>query len=60
MRNLIRNIADALLSVAFGVFMITLHFSLLSVCKANLQRTLTVPNYRPIYSRSGRRKRIRC
>ena len=60
MRSVLRYIADSLLSAAFGVFMISLHFSLLSVCKANLQRTFADPHYWPIYSRSGRRKRFRC
>jgi hypothetical protein len=59
MRNLLRTISDGLLSAAFGVFMISLHFSLLSVFKANLQRPFAVQHYRPVYSRSGRRNRIR-
>ena len=59
MRNLLRTIADGLLSAALGVFMISLHFSLLSVFKANLQRPFAVQHYRPVYSRSGRRNRIR-
>ena len=33
MRSLLRSIADGLLSVAFGVFMIALHFSLLNILK---------------------------
>jgi len=59
MRSLLRSITDGLLSAAFGVFMISLHFTLLSVAKANLQRPFAVQNYRPVYSRSGRRNRIR-
>ena len=60
MRVLLRSIADGLLSVALRVFMICLHFSLLSVFKANLRRPFAVPHYTPIYSRSGRRNRVRC
>lgn len=60
MRIHLRYIADALSSAAFGVLMLVLHFSLVSVCKANLHRVLAVPRHRPIYSRSGRRNRVRC
>ena len=60
MRSLLRYIADALLSVALSMFFLLLHFSLASVCRANLQRILAAQSYRPIYSRAGRRNRVRC
>ena len=59
MRGLVRSIMDGLLSAALGVFMISLHFSLLSIFKANLRRPFAIQHYRPVYSRSGRRNRIR-
>ena len=59
MRSLLRSITDGLLSVALGVFMISLHFSLLSIMKANLRRPFAVQHYRPVFTRSGRRNRIR-
>ena len=59
MRSLLWSIADGLLSVAISVFMLCLHFSLLSVFKANLQRPFAVQHYKPVYLRSGRRSRVR-
>lgn len=47
----------AAVSIVLGVM---LDVSLLSICKANLRRIVSVPHYRPIYLRSGRRNRVRC
>ena len=63
MRGAVRNTVDlmylclAAVSVVLGVF---LDASLLSICKTNLRRIVSVPHYRPVYLRSGRRNRIRC
>ena len=62
MRGSVRNTVDLMylclagVSVVLGVF---LDASLLSICKTNLQRIVSVPRYRPVYLRSGRRNRVR-
>ena len=59
MRNLVRSITDGLLTVAIGIFVFALHSSLLTIFKSHLQWPSALQHYRPVYSRSGRRKHIR-
>ncbi len=59
MRVPIRNTLDLCLAVAGILLGIVLDVSLLSVFKANLRQIATIPRYRPVYLRSGRRNRVR-
>ena len=60
MRSLLRSIADGVLTIAIAIFGMALHFTLLSVFKAHVHRSSALQQYRPVYSRSGRRNRVRC
>ena len=59
MRMPVRSTFDLCLAAMAMVLGFALDVSLVSVLKANLQRTLAVPRYRAVYLRSGRRNRVR-
>jgi hypothetical protein len=60
MRNLVRSMADGLWTIVIGIFVMGLHFSLLTIFKSHLQRPSVLQHYRPVYTRSGHRNRVRC
>ena len=60
MRYVIRSIVEGLSTVAMGILAIGLHSTLLSIAKANARQAAALQNYRPVYTRSGRRNRVRC
>jgi hypothetical protein len=59
MRRLVQCIADGLLAWMIGFLMIAPRFSLPRVVKANARRASAFRYYRPVYSRSGRRNRVK-
>jgi len=60
MRNLLRSMADGCLTATNAIYTIALHFSLLTIFKSQFQQPSVLQHYRPVYSRSGRRNRVRC
>jgi len=50
------NLFIAAIAMLLGI---VLDASLFSIFRANLQRALAVPRYRPLYLHSGRRNRVR-
>jgi hypothetical protein len=60
MRNLVQSAAAGLMAIASGALGVVLHGSLVTVFRFHLQRALAVEDYRPVYTRSGRRNRVRC
>jgi hypothetical protein len=59
MRRLMQYIADGFLAGMIGLLMVALHYSLLSDLSAKAKQTSAPRYYRPVYTRSGRRNRIR-
>jgi hypothetical protein len=59
MRNMARSMVDGLLTVVLGIFTIGMHSSLLTIFGSHIQRRSAFHNYRPVYTRSGRRKHSR-
>jgi hypothetical protein len=59
MRVSVRNLVDLGLAAVTMLLAVTSDVFLISVFKLHLQRILKAPVYRPIYSRSGRRNRVR-
>ena len=60
MRVPVRSTVDLCLAAVSMVLGVILDVSLLSICKTNLRRVVSVRHYRPVYLRSGRRNRVRC
>lgn len=59
MRFLLRGVIDLVLAVGILLFAVMLHLSLWNALKANLKQSLAGTAYRPNWSRSGRKHRIR-
>ena len=59
MESRARGAVDICISTAKRVVVGTKHLLLLTLFESYLQRTLALQHYRPVYSRSGRRNRIR-
>ena len=60
MRVPVRNTLELCLVGVTTLLSIALDAFLLGIFKAHLQRAMSVPHYRPVYLRSGRRNRVRC
>jgi hypothetical protein len=59
MRIPVQSLADHCRSVVKVVFAAVMDFALLGVFRSNLLEPVALREYRPIYSRSGRRNRVR-
>ena len=59
MRIRVQTVADRCLSVVKVLFAAVMDFALLGVFRSNLLEPVALREYRPIYSRSGRRNRVR-
>jgi hypothetical protein len=58
-RIAMQRIADRCLSVVKVLFAAALDFALLGVFRSKLLEPVALGGYRPVYSRSGRRNRVR-
>ena len=59
MRAVLRLVVDGCLAALMAFIAVVLQCTLLSICKANLQKSPLVQQCGPIYSRSDRRNRVR-
>jgi hypothetical protein len=59
MRRLVQAFVDGLLTAAVRMLAFILHVSLLNALRAHVRRYFTVQHYRPVYTPSGRRNRLR-
>lgn len=60
MRKLVHDVSGGLYSLVAGLLMLAEDYFLLSVFRSHIQRSFAFPHYRPVYTRSGRRNRVRC
>jgi hypothetical protein len=59
MRSLVRHIADGCLSAVNHLMAAAFDFALVSVFRSHFRQALALERYRPVYSPSGRRNRVR-